>query len=1003
VRERIFGEVLVVARVPSVIGGFLQLQVSAQNSLQCIELGSPAWFEWLEDECNRSFSFKDGTVSYTARRERQRNGWYWYAYRKQSGKLRKVYLGKSPELSAERLLQVATRLVESKEEQVSPVPDEHHEPVGRTIEHDTEFLMAHLTPLLGREKELQTLCALLRRPSVRLLTLAGMGGIGKTRLAIQLVSRLREEYPDGAYFIPLSTITDGVQVILAIADVLGLRDVGAEPFLEYLARSLEKKRLLLLLDNFEQVITAAPLLVELLARCPYLKVVVTSRMVLRVRGEYEFLVQALAVPTDEQLHDIEHVLTYGAVALFVQRARAVKVDFALTPENLPAVVAICRRLEGVPLALELAAARCKLLSPQALLARLSGHHRIPHGTTDAILPYQQTLHLLSRPAQDLPERQQTLRNTLDWSYNLLTEREQRLFRLLSLFAGGGSLEMIEQVYRAIDATTSILDDITSLVDKSLLYLIEQDDFEPRFSMLEIVREYGLERLHETGEIAVTQRMFAYYWLDFTLSAEAHMTDEQLHWLNRLKMEHKNIRAALLWFASQKDWEHALQMATALTWFWWAKGYLGEGRRVLEWLLSSCEQVTPHTRAKALLAAGTLSGLQGEYRHAETLCLEALSFFVSHGDRRDHANALWMLGHMSIMKSDYPRAQAYLHEAHGLFEELHHIWGVASTLERLASLERDRGDYGRARELAEQSVALFQQLSAPWGLARAFWILGLILFSLGDFAFASVQLEHCLKQAQLVGDRNTLIFAQALSGCIQMFQGEVQAGEERVRMGKQTAREVGNKRGIVWTVTILGLGAVLQGDYQRARELFEESLSVLAQLSFEYKIFTALGLRGLAMVIASQGHALWAARLAGAAASIQQTIGAPVTPPMVEAVIERFLLQARLQVGEETFLQAYAEGCAMQPAQALIANDAQLRQPAVSTPKEAVAHTALTTREIEVLRLLALGLTSPQIAEKLVISVLTVNTHVRSIYSKLGVSSRSAATRYAIEHKLFKLS
>src|SRR5215469_1347237 len=422
-----------------------------------------------------------------------------------------------------------------------PPPDDHLQLV-------TPSLPVSLTQLVGREQEVQTLHALLSRPDVRLLTLTGTAGVGKTRLALEVARNLVQDFADGVHLVSLAPLSDPALVIPTIAHRLGLTLSGPEPVLERLKISQRDKHRLLLLDNFEQVIQASTLLVELLEACPDLKLLVTSREVLRLRGEYQFAVPPLALPDKSHLSDAESLPHVAAVNLFLQRAQAIRPDFQLKTDNAATIAQICVRLDGLPLAIELAAARVKVLAPQALLARLN-----------------RRLHILTGGAHDLPLRQRTLRNTLAWSYELLTEEEQRLFRRLSIFVGGCTLEALEALCAALDeGTDQVLEGVSSLIDKSLLHQTEQEGEEPRLVMLETLREYGLECLAMQGEMESTQQAHAEYYLALAEQAEPHLKGaEQGRWFARLEQEHDNLRATLRWSLEPEKVEHRSEMALRL--------------------------------------------------------------------------------------------------------------------------------------------------------------------------------------------------------------------------------------------------------------------------------------------------------------------------------------------------------------------------------------------------------------------------------------------------------
>ncbi len=548
------------------------------------------------------------------------------------------------------------------------------------------------TPLVGREQDVEAVCTLLSRPEVRLVTLVGTGGVGKTRLSIEVATRLREHFAAGVCFVELAPISDPDLVMPAIA--LGIQEKGALSIVERVKVVLREQQLLLILDSFEQVMTAAPQVVDLLTACPQLKVLVTSREVLHVQAEHLFPVSPLALPDLAHLPEGEELAQCAAVSLFLQRARTTLPCFQMTSANARAIAEICSRLDGLPLAIELAAARIKLLPPQALLERL-GHR----------------LQVLTSRAKHMPIRQQTLRNTIQWSYNLLNTEEQRLFRRLSVFVGGCTLEAVETICAALsdgDATIHVLDGVASLLDKSLLQQTEQEGEEPRLSMLETVREYGLETLTENGDLEAVRRAHALYYLALAEQAEPELQGpQQVAWLERLEREHDNLRAAMQWSSERgevgQNMEMALRLGGALRQFWRIRGHFSEGRTFLERALAGSGGVAGPARAKALLAAADVALNQGDFDRGETLCKESLVLCRELEDRRGIAFSLRLLGWAVWNNGDPVTGRSLMEESLALRREVGHKYGVGESLFYLALLAGNQGEYARGLVLVAPYV------------------------------------------------------------------------------------------------------------------------------------------------------------------------------------------------------------------------------------------------------------------------------------------------------------
>jgi predicted ATPase/DNA-binding CsgD family transcriptional regulator len=760
--------------------------------------------------------------------------------------------------------------------------------------------------------------------------------------------------------------------------------------MEFLEVSLRDKRVLLLLDNFEQVVAAAPDLAELLSACPQLKILVTSREVLHIQGEYEFPVPPLGLPTSAYLPEGEDLSQYPAVELFLQRALAIKPDLAITQENAQAIISICRHLEGLPLAIELAAARIKLLPPQALLKRLA-----------------QRLQVLTGGAQNAPLRHQTLRNTIAWSYNLLKPTEQQLFRRLSIFVGGCTLEAIEVICGTSSVgTAQILDEVASLIDKSILQQIEQKGEEPRIIMLETIREYGLECLNVSEEEEIVQQKHAAYYLALAEKADSELGGpRQTVWLEQLEREHDNLRAALYWSIAQNKTEQhmeiALRLGGALRRFWQMHGHLREGQTFLEQALAASEgvEVSKQARAKALIAAGTLASVLTDYTRAEAWCQQSLVLFRELGDQSGIALSLYLLGVVPWMRGDFVAARSLTEEALALFREMGVKERVAWSLSTLGILDTLEGKYTIASTLLEESLSIHRELGDQRGIASTLVRLAQVhIVSLGDQEAARSLLDEGLVLYRELGDKDGIAYTYLLSGWLALSQGDTTTAYSLLEESIRIYREIGNPRNLAESQALLARVDAADAKTTTAYELFKESLTIASELNHKWLIASCL--EGLAGVVSTQGHYRWAAQLWGAAETLRAVIKVPI-PPVELANYELGVATARIQSGEESFADAWDQGRTMTSDQAFTARGQNLviQQEIVVNTQTTSYPAGLTAREVEVLRLMTTGLTNPQIAEQLVISPVTVNSHVRSIYSKLNVTSRSAATRFAVEHHL----
>lgn len=769
----------------------------------------------------------------------------------------------------------------------------------KTLASRSDSLPVQPTPLIGREQEVATIGQLLRRQDVRLVTLTGPGGTGKTRLGIQVASELRDVFVEGVSFVSLAPISDPLLVMPTIAQALGIRDKEGHPLSARLAEVLQQQPRLLLLDNFEQVVGAASQLAELLTSCPLLKVLVTSREVLHVRAEHEFAVPPLALPDPAHLPELAALARFPSVALFLLRAQAIKPEFRLTAANARAVAEICVRLDGLPLAIELAAARMKLLSPQVLLARLD-----------------RRLAILAGGARDVPTRQQTLRNTIAWSYQLLNPWEQRLFRRLSVFVGGCTLQAAEAVCTASD--DEVLDGVASLVDKSLLQSIEQTEEaseEPRFLMLETIREYALEALTTSGEAAVARQAHADYFLQLAEEAEPALKGPLLvPWLERLEREHDNLRAALQWALEVGKAEMALRLGAALERFWVVRGHRNEGLHFLERALAGSAGVATNVRAKALLAAARLAFIQSYYDRGEVLAQESLALFRGLGDRRGIALSLDRLGMAAWRRGDFRAAGVLMEEDLALFRAVGDQDRVAWSLFTLGLLNNKQGEYTRACALFEESLTLFRELGNKRGVAASLTQLaGTLFVSQGHQAMIYPLLEEGLALDREVGDKEGMAVSSLLLGWVALKQGDVTIARTRVGESLALYREMEHREGIAESLLLLARAEATRGDHAFARVLYEESLAMAQEIGDKELI--ASGLEGLASVVTVLGEPAWAARLWGAAEALRETIGAPLQP-IERADYDQAVAAVRDHLGEEAFVSAWTAGRTMTAEQVL---------------------------------------------------------------------------------------
>jgi len=811
-------------------------------------------------------------------------------------------------------------------------------------------LPAQLTPIVGRAAEIAALMSLLRRTDCHLVTLTGPGGSGKTRLSLKVAAKIidssspsdDEAFADGVFFVSLASIRDADLVGITIAQALDVREAAGQPIADTLRAYLRDKGLLLVLDNFEQVIAAAPMLIDMLSAAPRLKLLVTSREALRVRGEQEFPVPPLALPDPAHLPGHADLTQYPAIDLFVQRAQAVRSDFALTDANAAAVAAICARLDGLPLAIELAAARTRLVAPQTLLERLRSR-----------------LRLLTGGARDLPARQQTLRNTIDWSYDLLDAGEQQLFRRLAVFVGGRTLEAAEAVCNADSALPfELLDGLTSLLDKSLLYQVDSAPPkgypEPRFMMLETIWEYAHEQLIASGEQAALRQAHAAYYVEFAERATAHLSGpQQIDWLARISEEAGNLRAALEWAHESGAYELGLRLCVALSSYWDNRSELTEGRRWFQLMLDHHEGAPEALVARAFDGAGVLAMDQGDYRRAQELLERSLSLRRALGDQREIVLSLNSLGNLAKQRGDHISARALHTESLGIRRALGDQRGVAMSLGNLGNIARQQGDYAAARALFEECLATFRVLQDTIYVAATLLNIATVAHEQGQYAEGRALYEQALELKRALGDRAGIatildnlgnlvseqgLFAEgrqfyeeslALSrelgdqegtatvllnmGISHLLQDDAAAAEPLLREALEIQRAIEETWGIGHSLLYLGRVRQSRGAYDEARQLYAEGLRL--QQALEDKPLIAMSFEAIADLAQTLGGAGRAARLLGAAAQLRETMGAPL-PLTTRSQHNRMLDSLRDRLGDDVFAHAMAAGRALTLDQAI---------------------------------------------------------------------------------------
>ncbi len=797
------------------------------------------------------------------------------------------------------------------------------------------------TPLIGREHELAVLCDLLLQQTVSLITLIGLGGAGKTRLASQAALDMLDRFADGVFFVDLSSINDPDRVPGVLAALFDVRETAGQRSLwDSLKNYLHDKQMLLLFDNFEQIVSAAPLIADLLQSCPALKALATSRTPLHVRAEREFPLSPLAPPTQPQWNDLATLEHNAATQLFVERAAAVRPDFTLTPGNAPAIAEICVQLDGLPLAIELAAARIKILSPQMLLSRL-----------------QRSRDVLKSNVRDLPERQQTLHNTIQWSYDLLDTELQRLFRRLAVFVGGWTLDMAEVVCNVDDAFGDrLVDDLGLLLDNSLIKQTEAAHGEPRFNMLLTVRDYAWQRLNESAEATRLQQWHAEKFLALGEQANLHARSaDQRQWMERAEAEYDNLRAAHNWFNSQPDRiPDDLRLAGVMFLYWFSRGRWSEGR---QWLDQTLERPLPGgmspQRAQVLNCAALLAAQQSDSVKAQACLNESIPYTRQVGDRLNLAYGLAIMGLDTAMREGFTKSRALYAESIALFRALKDQWGLgfalyldgiaafvqgdyaatradydesiisfrasgdkwraAAPLGRLGDLYFRQGNSADARRLYTESLALFREVNDLSGIATSLKPLGDIALRDGDLDLAAGYFQQSLSVNQELGDKAGMAWASFALGVIAYRKSACDQAENLLQRSLVLLSDVGDDGGIAWVLQQKGHVACARGNFRGAALLLAMALDMAQRL--DHVITMAFCVPGFVCIAADEQRPELAAQLLGAAEALRDQV-ATIGSASDLSDYDRLLDEARPGIDTQTYTTQIAEGHALSPAEAI---------------------------------------------------------------------------------------